>query len=340
MREPPFWWRDPGMEALALAPLAAIYGALAGRRISREGWHAGVPVVCVGNPIVGGAGKTPLVLAIGEMLRAQGQAFAFLSRGYGGQQSGPCQVDPARHRAIEVGDEPRLLARVAPTIVARDRIMGAAAATAGGACVIVMDDGFQSPSLHKDFSILVIDARRGLGNGHVIPAGPLRAPLDAQLDHADALVLVGKSSGELSIVAVARKRRLPVFTASLVPDPTFVSELGSSRVLAFAGIGDPEKFFGTLGDAGVSVVRTRSFADHHRYSRAEARRLCEHADREKLVLVTTEKDMARIEQDEQATELADRARALPVRLEFEDEARFRALLLERIAHAQGGPSSA
>jgi tetraacyldisaccharide 4'-kinase len=163
MREPPFWWRPAGLEAKLLAPVAAIYGAVAARRLARKGRRAGAPVVCIGNPTVGGAGKTPLALAVARMLAAAREQPVFLSRGYGGRLAGPLKVDPQRHRSAEVGDEPLLLARVAPTIVAHDRVRGAEAALAAGARVIVMDDGFQNPSLLKDVAVLVVDARRGIG---------------------------------------------------------------------------------------------------------------------------------------------------------------------------------
>jgi tetraacyldisaccharide 4'-kinase len=331
MREPPFWWRpDGGLAAAMLTPLAAAYGAVAAGRFARRGARAGVPVVCVGNPTVGGAGKTPTALAIARMLQADGETPVFLSRGYGGRLAGPVQVDPARHRASDVGDEPLLLARAATTIVARDRVTGAQAARAAGAGIIVMDDGFQNPSLQKDFSILVVDAKRGIGNGRTIPAGPLRAPLDAQLDHAQALVVVG--AGDVGgVESEARKRGLPVFGARLAPDARFIASLGGSRVLAFAGIGDPEKFFATLREAGVAVAAARSFADHHRYSRAEAQALCDEADRTGLVPVTTEKDLGRMQGDDGVAQLAERARALPVTLQFDDEAAFRRLLQKRIA---------
>jgi tetraacyldisaccharide 4'-kinase len=216
-------------------------------------------------------------------------------------------------------------------VVARDRVKGAQTAVSAGAGVIVMDDGFQNPSLAKDFSILVVDGRRGVGNGRVIPAGPLRAPLAAQLERAHALIVVGASSTDFG----ARARELPVFGARLVPDAGFVAALGAGRALAFAGIGDPEKFFATLRDAGIAVVSTRRFADHHRYTRAEAQALCEHADREGLVLVTTEKDVARMQGDEATAQLAAHAHALPVTLIFDDEAAFSALLQQRLAAARG-----
>lgn len=329
MREPPFWWRQSGVAAAMLAPFAAVYGAVAARRLARQGTKAAVPVVCIGNPTVGGAGKTPAALAVAQMLKAAGQTPVFLSRGYGGRLAGPVRVDPSQHRASDVGDEPLLLARSAPTIVAHDRAKGAQAAVAAGASIVVMDDGFQNPSLAKDFSVLVVDARRGIGNGRVIPAGPLRAPLDGQLDRAQALIVVGEGDA-VGIADVAGKRALPMSRAWLVPDAAFIASLAGKRVLAFAGIGDPEKFFATLRTAGVTVAATRSFDDHHRYTRADAQALCDEAGRAGLVLVTTEKDIARMQRDEGAAELAARACALPVTLMFDDEAGFQRLLRERV----------
>ena len=331
MREPAFWWRTAGLQAGLLAPAAALYGAVAGWRLARLGHRAGAPVVCIGNLTLGGAGKTPMALAMARMLAAAGERPVLLSRGYGGALAGPLLVDPARHRALDVGDEPLLLAHAAPTIVARDRVMGAAAALIAGAGVIVMDDGFQNPSLAKDFSVLVVDARRGVGNGWVFPAGPLRAPLAAQLMRTDALVTVGRAEGAAAVAPRARAHNIPVFSARLDPDRGFMDALGGGRVLAFAGIGDPEKFFATLTDAGVAVVATKSFADHHRYTRAKALALCEHAEREGLILVTTEKDMARIKGDAAAAELAALAHALPVTLALDDEGAFKTLVLERLA---------
>jgi tetraacyldisaccharide 4'-kinase len=341
MREPPFWWRVAGLEARLLAPAAAIYGAVAASRLRHEGYRAGVPVICIGNPTLGGAGKTPTALAVAHMLKAAGERPVFLSRGYGGRQRGPLLVSPDRDRATDVGDEPLLLARMAPTIVAHDRVEGARAAHAAGASVIVMDDGFQNPSLAKDFSVLVIDGRRGLGNSKVFPAGPLRAPLDAQLARADAVVLVGEMGGAACVAeAAAEVRKVPLFQARLEADREAIAALAGRRVLAFAGIGDPEKVFATLREAGVAVAATRSFADHHRYSPADARDLCRQADAGGLTLVTTEKDTARLQGDEAMAELAARVCALPVALVLAQEAALGKLLLDRIAAARAARLSA
>ncbi|TMI99922.1 MAG: tetraacyldisaccharide 4'-kinase [Alphaproteobacteria bacterium] len=326
MQAPAFWWRKPGARAALLSPLAAIYGAVAARQFKQPGAHAGAPVICVGNPTVGGAGKTPTAIAIARMLIAAGENPVFLTRGYGGALAGPIIVQP-QHTAADVGDEPLLLARIAPTVVARDRVAGARLATAKCASIIVMDDGFQNPSLAKKLSILVIDGTRGIGNGRVIPAGPLRAPLDAQLDRAHAILIVGDVTGAAPLVIAARSRRLPLFHARLTPDPATVAELASTKVLAFAGIGDPVKFFATLAEAGLEAPIRRAFGDHHRYRADEATALLNEAERNRLTLLTTEKDLARMQGDASLATLAARARALPVDLRITEDEDFRSFLL-------------
>ena len=323
MREPAFWWRKEGLTSGLLSPLAAVYGAVAARRMARPGRAAGIPVVCVGNLTLGGAGKTPAAIAVARTLDAAGRRPFVLSRGYGGTLTGPVQIDPARHRAAEVGDEPLLLARFAPTMVARDRAAGADAARAAGAGSIVMDDGFQSSGLHKDRSILVVDGRRGIGNGQVFPAGPLRAPLVSQLRRAQALLVVGAGTAGDSVAAAAQAHRLPVFHGRLEPDAQALALLKGRPVLAFAGIGDPDKFFTTLRDAGIDVRVALPFADHHRYRRFEARELIERAEREGLVLVTTEKDLARLAGQDDVAALAAVAQALPVTLKVAEDDAFR-----------------
>ncbi|MCC6890633.1 MAG: tetraacyldisaccharide 4'-kinase [Hyphomicrobiales bacterium] len=332
MREPPFWWRPGSAAGALLAPLGALYGAVAGRRMRRLGARAAVPVVCIGNLTVGGAGKTPAALAVARLLAADGHAPVFLSRGYGGRLAGPVHVEASRHRAAEVGDEALLLARAAPTVVAHDRVRGAEAAVAAGASVIVMDDGFQNPSLVKDCSVLLVDARRGIGNGRVIPAGPLRAPLARQLECAQGLIVVG-ATADIAVAAAARARAIPVFRARLLPHPEALASLRGNRLLAYAGIGDPEKFFASLCEAGVAPTVTRSFDDHHRFGAREVRALCGEAEREGLVLVTTEKDLARMQGDAVAAPLRARSRAVPVSLAIEDEEGLRKLLRERLRRA-------
>jgi tetraacyldisaccharide 4'-kinase len=333
MHEPSFWWRNAGIEALALSPFAAAYGAVAGYRMRRQGQAAGVPVICIGNLTVGGAGKTPTALAVGRMLINAGRRVVFLSRGYGGAEiAAPLRVDAARHSAAEVGDEPLLLARLAPTVVSPDRVAGAQMARSLGASAIVMDDGFQNPSLDKDLSILVIDGGRGTGNGRVIPAGPMRAPLRVQIRRAHGLLVLGAPSAYCdSAIAEAQAAGIPVLQGGLEAEADAVSALSGHRVLAFAGIGNPGKFFATLAQAGISAPVTRNFPDHHRYSRADAEALIERAAREDLVLVTTEKDLVRIARDPEVAALAKVARALPVTLQLDDEDAFRELLFAKAA---------
>jgi tetraacyldisaccharide 4'-kinase len=323
MKAPGFWWKQPGFAAALLSPLAAIYGAVAARRLAQSGARADIPVVCVGNPTVGGAGKTPTAIAIARLLLAAGEKPMFLTRGYGGRLAGPVAVEPA-HAAVQVGDEPLLLARVAPTIVAEDRVAGARFATDRGASVIVMDDGFQNPALTKDLSILVVDAR-GIGNGRVLPAGPLRAPLAPQLERAYAILSVGGGAATLQVAA--RSRGLPVFRGLVEPDPDAVTSLRGRRVLAFAGIGNPEKFFATLSAAGIDAPVRRSFGDHHRYSVAEARALLRDAEKGNLQLLTTEKDFARLKGDAAVTALAQRAQALRVTMRIDPPDDFARLVL-------------
>lgn len=326
MREPDFWWR-PRSGGL-LSPLAAIYGAVAALRMQLPGRSVGVPVICLGNLTVGGAGKTPAALAVGHLLLAAHERPFFLSRGYGGRLSGPVRVDPTLHSASEVGDEPLLLARLAPTIVARDRLAGAEAARRGGATVIVMDDGFQNPALAKELAIVLVDGRRGVGNGRIIPAGPLRAPLETQMAHAQALVVVGAQSGAELVAQCARRHAVAIFHGRIEPDPYTFAALDNHKVLAFAGIGDPQKFFATLADAGIAVGERASFPDHHRYTAADAQALIARADAANLVLLTTEKDLARMNGNPQLAALAARASALPVRLVIEEAQAFGDMILK------------
>jgi len=329
MREPSFWRRN-GLAAQLLAPAAALYGGIAGRRMRQAGVRAGVPVLCVGNLTAGGAGKTPTALALGKLLLARGVRPAFLTRGYGGSQTGPLMVAPG-HRASEVGDEALLLARLAPTVVARDRVTGAVAAVAAGARVIVMDDGFQNPALDKDVSLLVIDGALGIGNGRVIPAGPLRAPLAAQLVRASAVLAVGAVSAQTAgLVARARSHGLAVLTGHLAPDAAALDRLRGRPVLAFAGIGHPAKFFATLADNGVAVKRAVGFPDHHPFTARDAGRLLDLAAREGLALATTEKDMARLRGDPALDRLAAATTALPVTMAFDDDAAVRRHVIDRL----------
>jgi len=328
MREPAFWWRRAGLAAGLLAPAAACYSATAARRMARPGARAGVPVLCVGNFTLGGAGKTPTAMMLANMLQEAGARAFCLSRGYGGNLPGPHRVDPHADTAAQVGDEALLLARVAPTIVAGGRVAGAQAALAGGASVVVMDDGLQNASLVKDFTLAVIDGRRGIGNGRVFPAGPLRAPLAAQLECTDALLVVGDGDGARDVVTAAPG--LPVFHGRLQPDAAVVAALRARQVLAFAGIGDPDKFFATAAAAGIAVAERRAFSDHHRFTAEEAAGLIMQAEHGGLALLTTQKDRARMAGEPLLAALAEKARVLPVTMVVQEADELQRMVLAKL----------
>ena len=326
MREPDFWWQAKG--GRLLAPFGAIYGAVAAYRLKSPGQKVGSPVICLGNLTMGGAGKTPAALAVGQLLLGEHKRPFFLARGYGGSLAGRVRVDPSIHSATDVGDEPLLLAKLAPTFVARDRLAGASAARRDGADVIVMDDGFQNPSLAKDLAILVVDGRRAIGNGRVFPAGPLRAPLPVQVAHAQAVLVVGApAEGMASLLEHARRHDVAIFHGRLEPYRADLDMIGQRRVLAFAGLADPEKFYLTLREAGVAVAEHASFPDHHRYTAADARDLITRADAASLALVTTEKDYARFAGNESLAELAAHSSVLRVQLKVKEQSEFRRLVL-------------
>lgn len=329
MREPGFWWRRPGLVSSLLAPLGLAYGSIAARRMGKRGAPAGIPVICVGNFTLGGTGKTPTALMLVAMLRELGVAPFVLTRGYGGSVEGPHRVEPDKDSAAEVGDEALLLARAAPTVVARDRVLGAAFAKAMGASVVVMDDGLQNPSLAKTLTIALIDGRRGIGNGEVFPAGPLRAPLAAQMARCDALLVVGDGDGARSVVSRAGAR--PVLHGALVPDEAAVTALRQRPVLAFAGIGDPGKFFATVEAAGIAIAQRRVFADHHRFNAEEAAELVMAAEHDALALLTTAKDHARMTGDPALAALAAKAHVLPVTMVIEENETLRELLMRALA---------
>ena len=320
MRAPDFWKRD-GLAAKLLAPLGTLYGlSVQARQARAKPYRSKARVLCVGNLTAGGSGKTPVAMALAQMLDARGQAVVFLTRGYGGGLSGPVRVDPIKHCAADVGDEALLLASVAPTIVARDRARGAELADASGAQVIVMDDGFQNFQLAKDLSIVVVDAESGFGNGWLIPAGPLREPVEDGLQRADALVLMG--DGGFSVPAF----RGPVLRAVLRPSGS--NGLAGRAVFAIAGIGRPEKFFHTLEAMGARVVGTRVFADHHAYTASEIDAAKREAENAGALLVTTEKDLVRIEPIRR-----DGIVAVPVHVVFADDPNP-GMMLDRLARAR------
>lgn len=321
----PAWWYGTTIAnraaALGLTPIAAIYGAVAQRRLSQPPrYKSRLPVICVGNFTAGGAGKTPFVQTLVELLRRRGEVSVVLSRGYGGRLSGPHWVDAHTDTARDVGDEPLLLAAHAPVVVARDRAKGACAIEHGrpdqhSASVIVMDDGIQNPALAKSLVIAVIDASRGVGNGRCIPAGPLRAPLAAQLQRADVLVLnTGSGAVASPLEAVTRNFSGPVLHASIAPVGD-LAWLRGAPVIAFAGIGVPQRFFTTVAAAGAELRECVAFGDHHVFAAADAMRLLQLARTHRATLITTEKDFARLEPA--AGSLADlraNTRTLPIRM--------------------------
>jgi tetraacyldisaccharide 4'-kinase len=302
MRAPDFWWSaKPSLfgrlMTAMLSPFSALYGRAVVRRMAQTGSRVSAPVICVGNFVAGGAGKTPTALALAKWLKRAGETPYFLSRGYGGALSadgGAHLVDRHRHCAAEAGDEPLLLARVANTVVARDRPTGAMLALAGGASLIVMDDGLQNPSLRRDFTLAVIDGAVGFGNGRLLPAGPLRAPLDLQLKHTDAGLVIGEGEAGERAGDLLAKAGKPVFHGRLAPDANAALRMLGSRVVAFAGIGRPQKFFDSLEACGARLVARHSFPDHHPYRLAEIAALQRQAEALDALLVTTEKDMVKL----------------------------------------------
>ncbi len=321
MRAPAFWWKPaPTLTARLLWPFGAIYGALTARRMKRAGAEGGPPVICIGNFVAGGAGKTPTAIAVGQALLALGRKPVFLSRGYGSKAGAPRLVDRARDKAADVGDEPLLLAAIAPCIVATDKLEGARACAAAGADVIVMDDGLQNPALAKALRIAVVDGAVGVGNGLCVPAGPLRAPLSAQWPHVDALVVIGPGAPGDALALAAEALGKPVLRGVLAPEPGMAMGLAGREVIAFAGIGRPEKFFATLQALGAEIIETEAFPDHHPFTPREIAGLQARAKRRGAALVTTEKDAVRL------GPAAEQLLTLPVRLALEDEAGLSALL--------------
>lgn len=309
----PTHWQHKSPIAWLLWPLSLLYYAIIScKRWGVSPYTASIPIICVGNVTAGGTGKTPVALALAELLKQAGITPCFLSRGYGGTLAGPVKVDSSRHTAKEVGDEPLLLAKIADCWVARNRIQGTKAAIAAGAKVIIMDDGFQNPSLEKTLSFIVIDGERGAGNGLMLPAGPLREPLHNALKRADAVLLIGKDRHNLTKTLPVQP---PVFHATITPKEP--SNLKGTKYIAFAGIGNPAKFFTTVENSGGTVLEKLVFPDHYPYTLKDAALLAAKAEALGAELITTEKDAVRF---------PGRVKTLDISLHFEEHEDIKQLL--------------
>lgn len=320
----PYWWYGPrwSWQSVVLSPVAAIYGRVARRRLHRPPlYRSKLPVLCVGNFTAGGTGKTPLSIALAEMVRDLGCEPVFLTRGYAGSAHGPLLVDPHSSTAAETGDEPLLLARAAPTMVARDRVAGVRTIEQifSPRTVVIMDDGLQNPALAKNFSIAVVDINRRFGNRHCIPAGPLRAPLAAQTPRVDAILVTGPASPVQEQAALSEIGKLfrGLTLRSQVAPAGDLKWLRGANVLAFAGIANPARFFSLLEEHGARILSRRPFPDHHSFSDADAAALLKEADSLGARPVTTEKDFVRLHgMSGPRGDLRDRTMTLPITMVF------------------------
>lgn len=331
---PPFWWTKPDWRAYALLPVSRLYGLIAGQRM-RKGRRAEipVPVICVGNFTVGGAGKTPTAIALARAAKARGLKPGFLSRGYGGSLDVTTVVDPGHHRARAVGDEPLLLAREALTVIARKRAKGAMKLVEEGADLIIMDDGFQSAQLVFDYALLVVDTRRGIGNGYLVPAGPVRAPIDEQMRQASALLAIGDGDAADRLIRQAARAGKAIHPATLVT--VGADDLEEQVVMAWSGIADNEKFFRTVAETGAHLYVTRSFPDHHYLSDDEVAEILDHAEAHDYRLLTTSKDSVRLGGGHgRSEELKERSRVIEVEIRFDDPKGPDAIIDAAIANAR------
>ncbi|MDC0149276.1 tetraacyldisaccharide 4'-kinase [Rhodospirillales bacterium] len=317
MRAPEFWHNKGGILSFVLSPFGWIYSAITSMRAAaKPTWAAPIPVICIGNVVMGGAGKTLVSIDLAERLKAKGQNPHIIMRGYGGGMNAPTKVDLNLHNANDVGDEALLLARTAPTWVGARRADVAKHATEDGASVLIMDDGFQNPSLAKDLSLLVVDAEYGFGNGRVCPAGPLREPIKNAASRAHAVISLGGSLSE-------NVMNLPAFVGYTEPTSN-ATDIHGERVVAFGGIGRPEKFFNSLKAAGAELTETISFPDHHPFSDAEIKNVLAKAKALNSIAITTEKDFVRI-----PAALRTDIMSFPVRLRWEQADTFESFILER-----------
>lgn len=325
-KEPAWWYRaETSATARVLRPVSKVYAWAVERRFQRaQPYRSALPVICVGNLTTGGTGKTPFALLLAEELKRLGERPAFLTRGYGGRHAGPRWVDRDLDLAADISDEALLLSRVAPTLIARDRAAGARAieAAAGAPSVIVMDDGLQNPMLVKDLTIALVDARRGIGNGEVLPAGPLRASLAFQLNLADAVIVnsAPHAAAHAAESAAGWKHQFPGPVLETRPcaegDTAWI---GDARLVAYAGIANPSRFFTLLERLGGRIAESLVFPDHHRFTEKDAERILGAGARHEALLVTTEKDWVRLlGRGGRRGELRDTSRVLPIRLALDE----------------------
>ena len=330
---PPFWWKKGDPRAWLLAPASLLYGYFAGKRMKNaKRAEIDVPVICVGNFTVGGAGKTPTVITLARAAKARGLKPGVLSRGYGGSMDRTTVVDPGHHRAKDVGDEPLLIARETLTVISRKRLDGARMLIAEGADLVIMDDGFQSAALRFDYALMVVDSHRGIGNGFMVPSGPVRAPTKLQLSHATALLKLGDGDGADPFIRQAARAGKPVYVGMVEPVGE-AAAIADKEVLAFAGIADPKKFYRTVRSLDAEIVVERSFGDHQHLTEDEIADILDTADRQGLVIVTTAKDAVRLNgQHGRAAELAGKVTVVDVEMEFDSPTTARVILDEALAN--------
>ncbi|MEM9330128.1 MAG: tetraacyldisaccharide 4'-kinase [Pseudomonadota bacterium] len=313
---PPFWWQNPSWQAWLLSPLSYVYGRAAAKRMEFSATASvPIPVMCVGNFIVGGAGKTPTVEMMSRVIRARGIRPGVLTRGHGGAITASTVVKRDRHNAHDVGDEALLHAAHAMTVVSADRPSGARLLLEQGCEFILMDDGFQNPSLEKDFNLVVVDGKRGLGNGFAMPSGPMRVPFKHQLLFADAVIIIGEGKAGDDVLRKCSRAGKPVLRAMTNPKTL----LALDAYFAFAGIADPSKFFDTLSNLEIEVKGTEGFGDHHFFTDEECDDLLEKADKANATLITTAKDAARLRgMGDRQGKLLESSEVLNIELKVED----------------------
>ena len=314
----PAFWKTKNLIAKSLLPFGIIYSAATGLRLKmKSAQKIGLPVLCVGNLTAGGTGKTPVAIALASLLKNCGYNPAFVSRGYGGRLSN-ILVDPHVHTAKEVGDEPLILAREAPVSINADRYLAALNAQKNGANLIIMDDGFQNPGLYKNISFLVFDGGYGLGNGYPLPAGPLRENFAQGIKRASAAIIIGKDRYDIASLC----KNLPIFSGKIVSQ---LPKLSTRQVIAFAGIGRPQKFYDSLAEHNVKIVDTIDFPDHHFYTNAELRNMVEQAETSGAELITTSKDFVKI-----PPELQYRFKVLDIKIKWDNEKSLEQFILEHL----------